>query len=224
MTWERTQRVLGNWQTRETTFTSLTSHLRLLDVPMRVTKFGNYILISALPSTVAWSHKIFLPYPYVRGYTKWSGSRCDNVKRKDEKSKWCASFSPVFIWSKSESIQRKVFSIEPLRETWPWGLPENYFSQLLSGWGPLKWWLFWLKRTGCLLYIMIPVLMAPGNVWSQMEFSIEFNLCVSQCALGTSSFIAYSQRDVWYGCFILILQHQARGPGSKWTERRWPGA
>lgn len=64
---------------------------------------------------------------------------------------------------------------------------KGFFTVAFRVGGPLKSWLFWLKRTSCLLYIMIPVLMASGNVWSQMEFSIEFNLCVSQRALGTSS-------------------------------------
>lgn len=42
----------------------------------------------------------------------------------------------------------------------------------------------------------VPLLMAPGNVWSQMEFSIELNLCVSQRALGTSSTIVYRERKI----------------------------
>lgn len=146
----------------------------------RAAKFGNYYF-TALKGCLESSN--VSPLLIVRGCTTWSGIQKDDVKRQDEKSEWWLLFPPVFILRQSESIQKKLFSIEPLRETWPWGLPQNNFSQSLSGWGPLKLWLFWLKRTGCLLYIMIPMLMAPGNVWSQMEFSIEFNLCVSQHAL-----------------------------------------
>lgn len=136
-------------------------------------------------------------------------------------SDWRLLFPPVLILQPSESIRGKFVGVETLRETEPWGLPQNDFhfqggglwSRDCSGWNVL-----------CVFsYIMIPALLAPGNVWSQMEFSIEFNLCASQRALGTPSSIAYRERVIEYGCFILILRHPARGPKSKRREKT-PGA
>ena len=47
-------------------------------------------------------------------------------------------FSPVFILRQPESIGKKLLRVEPHRDTWPWGLPENDFSQSLSGWGAFE--------------------------------------------------------------------------------------
>lgn len=123
---------------------------------------------------------------------------------------WRLLFPPALILQPSESIHGKFVGVETLQETEPWGLPQNHFhfqggglwSRDCSGW-----------NVPCVfLYIMIPARLAPGNVWSQMEFSIEFNLCASQRALGTPSSVAYGERVMEYGCFILIFAAPGSGP------------
>ncbi len=101
----------------------------------RVAKFENYNF-TALKGHFEISNVSTLLI--VRGCTTWSGIQKDHVKRQDEKSKWWLLFSPVFILRQSESIQKKLFCTEPLRETWPWGLPQNNFSQSLPGWGAFE--------------------------------------------------------------------------------------
>lgn len=133
----------------------------------------------------------------------WASSRVRHMIRHPvghcEKEKMeRASDEPCFLTSVHfETVRKHSWEILPCR-TSRRDRTSRFASKLfsLSGWGPLKSWLFWLKRTVCLLYIMMPVLLAPGNVWSQMEFSSEFHLCVSQRALGSSSSIAYSDRVI----------------------------
>lgn len=126
----------------------------------------------------------------LQGCTTWSDIQWDTGCLKMER----ASDEPCFLTSVHfETVRKHSWEILPCR-TSRRDRTSRFASKLfsLSEWGPLKSWLFWLKRTVCLLYIMMPVLLAPGNVWSQMEFSSEFHLCVSQRALGSSSSIAYS--------------------------------
>lgn len=76
-----------------------------------------------------------------------------------------------------ESIHRNLSSRKPFRHDLEvcW---EMMFRSRFQGGSPLKLGLFCLKCTLLLLYIFIPGLMAPGNVWSQMES------CASPCCSG----------------------------------------
>lgn len=170
--------------------TTVTSHQKLLYTGDNFT--------DALASKAARRFKAFLPFLAASGDATWSGIQWDTVRRGRGKKRNDGPFSPVFLFKQSKSIRKKKLSgAEPFRETWPWGSPENNLSRPLLGarglWShDCSAW----NTPGRLLYIMIPVLMARGNVWSQMESSIEYNLRVSRRARGTSSFIPCSESHI----------------------------
>lgn len=92
------------------------------------------------------------------------------IKKKGKKMNLV---TPVFIWSHVWKYPKK--SLKSERGTWPWALGGCDISLWLTQRGPLKSWLFWVKHTGCLLYIMGPPLMTVGNVSSQMGFFVELD-------------------------------------------------
>lgn len=167
---------------------------------MRVSRFGNDIC----PQRSLWHHRLFLPW--------------DKVKKKKKKIKRANDDRRIHQW-KSECVWKKpsVWRHMTLKFAW------KYFLFSITG------------RVGAFEVLNVPSDSywvsfvyydsgAPGNVWSQMEFSVEFNLCVSQGTPGTVSLVAYSTRDVWYRCFTGTSQHLARGPASRRRGEKISGA
>lgn len=129
---------------RDLTFTPVTSHPQLQASHLSPSPALNTTASPGVVSSqVALRFETLLCCVLLEAGAHFLDSRggcCGN-----EKSEWWSLFSPVFIWSRSESIQKEFSSTERDLEL----CLKNDFSPSHSGrGGSLKSWLFWLERTG----------------------------------------------------------------------------